>query len=59
MQLLSCSMWTVIVHICVRCGHNVSATTFRSGLAGRITIHPQKVLSVFAPVLSCVTENTF
>lgn len=35
----------------VQCGHYVSLTSSRGGLADRITIHPQCVLGEFTPVL--------
>ncbi len=33
------------------CGQNVSLTTYRVGLADRITIPPQCILNAFTPVI--------
>ena len=48
----------ICIYTCVRCGHDASLTTFRSGLADRITIRPQCISSVFTPVLSCGHEQS-
>ena len=52
----SSCMWIVIVNVIAftfQCGHNASLTTSEGGLANRITICLQCVLSAFTPVLSC------
>ena len=57
-ELLHVDWRRICIYTCVRCGHDASLTTFRSGLADRITMRPQCVSSVFTPVLSCGHEQS-